>query len=227
MMDHNTAIENQTVERYLLGELTDAERDDYEEHYFECPVCAEDVRYGSEFMVYAREVSQEHVERPVEGGLHKSPPATVVRMAWLRPIAMAACGILAVGLALGGYKSVVVHRAMKDQVAAQIVAASVVLNPSRSIEESVLPANKVSRLRFVIPPGSYKAYRAVIVDTSKKEWFPRDIKAEETNSAVEWVLTAGALEPGDYAVVVYGVKDDSTLDKGKELRLPFRLEIQK
>jgi anti-sigma factor RsiW len=34
-------------ERYLLGEMNDAERDSFEEHYFSCAVCAEDVRAGA------------------------------------------------------------------------------------------------------------------------------------------------------------------------------------
>jgi hypothetical protein len=46
-MDHRAAIELHAAERYLLGELADGERDAFEEHYFDCPECARDVRSGA------------------------------------------------------------------------------------------------------------------------------------------------------------------------------------
>lgn len=224
-MDHNLVIENKTAERYLLGELTDAERDAYEEHYFECSECAEELLCGSEFMMYAREVEQEMVRETKVRTIFARTP-------WLRPLAMAACGVLAVGLALGTYKGIVTQRAMsamKDGASAQIVYASVVLGPSRSAEDKPLPANKTFQLRFVIPPGSYKAYRTAVIGPSPSitESFPREVKADEAKSPISFVITAGALKPGDYAIEILGVKDDSTLDKGNVTSLPFRLEIQK
>jgi hypothetical protein len=43
-MDHEAAIRTGAVERYILGEMKDAERDAFEEHYFCCPICAEAIR---------------------------------------------------------------------------------------------------------------------------------------------------------------------------------------
>lgn len=45
-MDHQEAARAQTVERYMLGELRGAERDEFENHFFECTECAEAVRSG-------------------------------------------------------------------------------------------------------------------------------------------------------------------------------------
>jgi len=47
-MDHEVAAKTQAVERYLLGEMPASERDTFEEHYFSCAECAEEVRSGSE-----------------------------------------------------------------------------------------------------------------------------------------------------------------------------------
>ncbi|MCC6858106.1 MAG: zf-HC2 domain-containing protein [Bryobacterales bacterium] len=58
-MDHDTAIRLRTSERYLLGELSPGERDEFEEHYFECPECADDVRQGAMLRANARAVFQE------------------------------------------------------------------------------------------------------------------------------------------------------------------------
>src|SRR5437762_12614232 len=42
-MTHEEAIQEQATERYMLGHLPPNERDAFEEHYFGCAVCADDV----------------------------------------------------------------------------------------------------------------------------------------------------------------------------------------
>ena len=46
-MTHQQALTALASERYLLGEMSEIERYAFEEHYFECEVCAEDVRVGA------------------------------------------------------------------------------------------------------------------------------------------------------------------------------------
>src|SRR3954453_17460741 len=41
---HQQAIRTLAAERYMLGEMTDAERETFEEHYFNCRFCVEDVK---------------------------------------------------------------------------------------------------------------------------------------------------------------------------------------
>ncbi len=45
-MDHLEASRSQAAEKYLLDQLEGKARDDFEEHFFECAICAEDVRTG-------------------------------------------------------------------------------------------------------------------------------------------------------------------------------------
>ena len=45
-MQHHQALANKASERYLLGEMSEPERFDFEAHYFDCPACADDVRAG-------------------------------------------------------------------------------------------------------------------------------------------------------------------------------------
>jgi len=49
-MDHNEVVRQKLTEKYLLNELESEQRDEFEEHYFECPECALDIRAGSEFV---------------------------------------------------------------------------------------------------------------------------------------------------------------------------------
>ncbi|HEV2201106.1 MAG TPA: hypothetical protein VGR73_14910 [Bryobacteraceae bacterium] len=43
-MDHQSAVDRNLTERYLLAELESAESAEFEAHFFECSICAEDVR---------------------------------------------------------------------------------------------------------------------------------------------------------------------------------------
>src|SRR5450759_2792195 len=45
-MQHQQALGTKASERYLLGEMSEPERFDFEAHYFDCPACADDVRAG-------------------------------------------------------------------------------------------------------------------------------------------------------------------------------------
>jgi len=46
-MDHQQALAAHAVERYLLDEMSVDDRDAFEDHYFSCAECAEDVRVSS------------------------------------------------------------------------------------------------------------------------------------------------------------------------------------
>jgi hypothetical protein len=47
MMTHQQALSTFASERYLLDEMTEPERSTFEEHYFSCTACAEDLRSGA------------------------------------------------------------------------------------------------------------------------------------------------------------------------------------
>src|SRR5580692_9218965 len=46
-MNHLQAVKTSAPERYLLEEMSELERHAFEEHYFSCADCAEDVRLGA------------------------------------------------------------------------------------------------------------------------------------------------------------------------------------
>jgi anti-sigma factor RsiW len=59
-MEHDDAIRFQAAERYVAGELPPAERDAFEEHFFDCRECAEEVRWEQIFAANARALSRDH-----------------------------------------------------------------------------------------------------------------------------------------------------------------------
>ena len=56
-MTHQQALDGLASERYLLDEMTEVERFEFEAHYFDCVDCAEDVRLGDRIRQEARRAS--------------------------------------------------------------------------------------------------------------------------------------------------------------------------
>lgn len=46
-MDHRFAEQTHAVEKYLLNELTEKEKAAFEEHFFDCPICADVLKHDS------------------------------------------------------------------------------------------------------------------------------------------------------------------------------------
>jgi hypothetical protein len=49
---HRFAVQNLLPEKYLLGELSGADLEDFEQHMFECSICFESVKAGQVFIAH-------------------------------------------------------------------------------------------------------------------------------------------------------------------------------
>ncbi|MGC4053415.1 MAG: zf-HC2 domain-containing protein [Paludibaculum sp.] len=89
-MDHRSAIETTAVERYFLDEMPTAERAEFEEHFFECEQCAEEIRVMSCLEANARAVARadqptERAQAPKPALRSQSPGFWERYFNWLRP----------------------------------------------------------------------------------------------------------------------------------------------
>src|SRR5690242_5628466 len=82
-MDHNEAIRLQSAVKYVLGELSQAQRDEYEEHYFDCGECAVDIKALATFADNAREVLRQEKANQLAAA---PGPARPVWLRWLQPV---------------------------------------------------------------------------------------------------------------------------------------------
>src|ERR1700685_1406379 len=84
-MDHNEAVRLQAAEKYLLGELPREQHAAFEEHFFDCSACAEEMKATAAFMESARQVSRQQVSEAVD--IKGLVPASTTRgwFAWVRP----------------------------------------------------------------------------------------------------------------------------------------------
>src|SRR5260370_40882897 len=100
-MDHNEALQLQAAVKYVLGELSQVQRDEYEEHYFDCAECAVDIKALATFADTTREVLRQERERQAAKEL---VPARGGWLRWLQPALVPPCAAL---LLLGGYQNFV------------------------------------------------------------------------------------------------------------------------
>ena len=75
-MDHKLAESLQSLEKYTLNEMSAAERMQFEEHLFDCPICAEQVRQNFTIVENLKEVLRE------EGALATVSDAAASRSNW-------------------------------------------------------------------------------------------------------------------------------------------------
>jgi hypothetical protein len=112
-MDHGEAQTTKASERYLLGEMSEPERFDFESHYFTCEVCAEDVRTGVVLARGIKAVSAKTPSREIEVKEKRG------WFDWLTPLVLAP-STAAVALAmLAGYQAFVVIPPMRETAAPQ------------------------------------------------------------------------------------------------------------
>ena len=128
-MEHKEAIRIHAVDRYLLGELTAVEREEFEEHFFSCGECSEDLHVGAILVDNSRAVLREEVPDPVPAS-PAAPPRPGWRLWWSQVPLAAAIALLAVV----GYQNLKVLPEYRRQLAedARRRAASIRASPRRA-----------------------------------------------------------------------------------------------
>jgi hypothetical protein len=126
-MNHLQAVETLAAERYLLNEMTEGERDAFEDHFFACVECAEDVRLGALMRDGAR---AGFAGPPQTQPVRPRPLAPSARRAWFRRPSVALPWAMAAMLAMvAGYQALWVVPALRRQTDPQALAP-VMLRPA-------------------------------------------------------------------------------------------------
>ncbi|MGB7844769.1 MAG: zf-HC2 domain-containing protein [Candidatus Acidiferrum sp.] len=228
-MDHLEALQIQASEKYALGELSPELREQFEEHYFDCAECAEDVKAALTFITAARKFFR---EQPSQANVvAKEQPGRSRWMSWYRP-AILVPAMAAIVLTIGYYSL-----PSKPQIG-EITAPGQVLVSSPSFglrggdrvesEKTVLqiPAGNAFQLHFDFVPAqdhNFSSYAGELQDKSSRVLVQFDIPADRVNKEVNLVVPAGLLHPGDYSLVVFG-RDASSSVKTAVGKFSFALQ---
>jgi hypothetical protein len=242
-MEHAQAIQLKAAERYVLGELPSDLREQYEEHFFSCVECAEELNLAAAFVENSRAaVGSEPVLPPVRlpVAATRRPASSGWLGAFLRPgFAVPAFAAL---LLLVAYQTVSVIPRLKGTVtqsvatlgsAPQALASfSLITADSRGGEPlsvTVAPGQPFS-LYFDIPPGGYySSYSCVFENSAGSAEFSLNISAEQAKNAVQLLVPSSSLAPGKHVLVVRGLGTrDGAAGSGIEAaRYPFTLVVSR
>ena len=222
-MDHEVVVREKVTEKYLLDELVPDVRDEFEEHFFDCPECALDVRAGSAFIEKAKRVLAEtRVAEPAA-----SVPVKPGWPGWLRPVYTVP--VLALLLAFIGYQNLITYPSLRQaQNRPQVLPwASVNIGTWGASGPVITTAPGEGFLLFVrIPPGGgYARYVAELHDPDGKLAWSVTIPGASAQDQWSIHVPGADRQAGDCTLAVRGI---STAGESKEVgRASFVLQIQR
>jgi len=224
-MDHAVVVRQKMTERYLLDELDPTVKDEFEEHFFGCAECAEDVRAASLFIERSKTVlaaPAESVAAPMPAGV-RAPRGW---FAWLRP-AIAAPALAALLLVVG-YQNLVTLPGMSKTSRPQVLPWTSVNVGTFSGEgnQLIVPKDSGFVLFVRIPPdGTYSRYTADLYNPKGELEWSLAIPAAEGQDQWPVEVPAANRAPGRYALVVRGTA--ATGQRQEVGRTSFELQVQK
>jgi hypothetical protein len=160
-MEHQQALTTKASERYLLGEMSEPERFDFEAHYFDCPDCALDVRTGDALARGVRAVCAEDAALRPETAVVRDTP----RRGWLSglfPSMVPSAAAVALGC-LAAWQAVVVIPSLRTPQALSPIA----LRAAARGEEQVVTVRREQTLSLLsldvncADPGTALTYEVV------------------------------------------------------------------
>jgi hypothetical protein len=205
-MDHYQATQLTAVEKYLLDELTPGERDDFEEHFFDCQECAIDLRSTAAFMAAAKKEFQANpVPKPRGATNGKSFFASL----WPSALVWSA---LAASLLVVAYQNLVVFPRFATEIAglkAPEVLPSISLVGGNS-RGGQIPAAEVGAarpflLQLDIPTQDrFSRYTCLLYSPSGTLAWRVEVSAQSAKDTVSIRVPSADTQSGEYTLTVQG-----------------------
>jgi len=223
-MDHNEAVQQKATERYLLNELDPGQREQFEEHFFDCQDCALDVRAAAMFIDGVKVIGAKR-EELVPAYVPKPQVQVPWWSTWLSP----AFGTAALALLLlVGYQNTVTLPRLTKLANSPRLLASVAVNlstynatptptPVRDGEPFIMNV-------IVTPESRFSSYRADLHNPAGEVESSLPIPAS-TDDTWPIVVPGKNRQSGTYNLTVVGITAD-----GKDHEVghgSFDLQVQK
>lgn len=218
-MEHTDAVQQMAVERYLLDELSEEEKDSFEQHVFDCPECALDLRAGAAFVTEAKAQLPELAipQAPVRAKTTAPPHTKKNRWSfWLRPAF--ALPAFAVMLALIAYQNLATIPALRKSADTPRVLHSVAFHlGTRGAAHTPVQADRTEGLALSIElpqTTAYSSYVFELYDPSGKLEWTHDVPAADADSGddgiVSLVIPGPGLVDASYTLGVFGISAQQT-----------------
>jgi hypothetical protein len=218
-MDHNEAVRLQAAEKYLLGKLPKEQHAAYEEHYFDCFACAEEIKATVAFMEGSRQVVRERV--PEGLGAKRFAPAIRTTGGWfgwiLRPAF--ALPVFAALLLFVTYQNSVTIPGLKQGSSHSAIGEVAKAFPVMHLDAR---GAETSPVKFSVGPeqgfdmdmditgDSSAGFTCQIQDEVGNVLVPFRVSLEEAKKTVRYHILGGSLRPGKYKLVVFAGQAPTT-----------------
>jgi hypothetical protein len=219
-MDHQQATQLTAVEKYLLDELTGEERDQFEEHFFDCQECATDLRATAGFVAAAKnEFKVNPVPKP--GGVRKGKSF----FASFSPVLV--WSVLAACLLVIAYQYTVVYPRFKSEIsrftAPEILPSlSLVGGNSRGgqVPAATFEASHGFLLLFDIPTQDrFSSYACLLYSPSGSLSWRVEVPAQLARDTVSIRVPSADRPSGEYTLTVQGNVDGKIQPGGAPVEL--------
>ena len=231
-MNHQDALREMAVERYLLGELSGASLDSFEEHLFECAECAADVKAGATFVDAARAelgAARRVVVPEVESA---SRWLSWLTSPWVLAPALAAC------LLVIAFQAFVLQPRMRMEVAR--AQAPGLLNPlvlanagprgGDAIPQIVAPEHGDFAISLDVPTaGGFSSYRCSLYGPDGALVWQTAVSPEQARDALLIHMPADKVKEGVNVFLIQGLPEGGSSSGTLEdlARYRFRVKIQR
>jgi hypothetical protein len=199
-INHEDAAMDLMAEKYLLGELTESERETYEDHLFSCQACFEQVKAGTELVSHLRQIG---TEAPPSGpGFMSRFMANVSQ-----PVTATVFALLICVSILGVYQRRTINGLRQSQVAPSFfLSDGARAGGIKTI--AVSPNVRFNLTIQLLQPGNFSSYEGRILAESGQLKSSIPFSAEQTKDTIHFSLDSGVIKPGTYRLVINGLAPD-------------------
>ena len=215
-MDHAQAIQTQAAEKYLLGEFSATQQEEFAEHFFDCDECAKDVRLTALFMDTAKRV--------MAADLGDKPNLTVKKSSsgWHSAWYAVAASIALLAVIL--YQNVVTIPKLRSFAAPQALEYfSIAGMGSRGTAQTVVtPSHERPFILLADIPSheNIDQYRCEILNGDGKTVLSIDVTEALARKTVPLLIPASTLSRGTYSFAISGrTKEDPAFTQLEEYPL--------
>jgi hypothetical protein len=225
-MDHREAVKQMAAERYLLNELTPELRSAFEEHYFDCPECAFDLRAGAAFVDRAKALLPELTEASSALPLPARPEKK--KRQWFfdwRPVF--AAPVFATLLAIVGYQNLITLPALRSEASQarepRLLPWAELHPATRGGAPTAVVADRKQGFVLPVDLGSqptYASYRFELYDSlGKRVWsYSAAAPRVSEDGAFSLLIPCSGLIQGNYALTVSGISS-----RGEQIEIDRRV----
>jgi hypothetical protein len=205
-MDHEDAVRLGAIEKYLLNEFPQPERDEFETHFFDCQKCAADLRATAAFLDGAkRELRRSQAARPARA-VAKKP---WFEFLWRPAVAAPAFALLLLGLAYQNF--VILPRIAGESAELRnpeiLTSLSLIGGNSRggAAPTAAFAKGQPLLLSLDIPTAErFSSYACVLVAPSGAVVWSLPVSATQAKDTVAIRVPSALLGPGNYRLLVQG-----------------------